>query len=225
MFTGTCFLGSGNDSGKSNRLNNRHKAIIGTNSAMFLGATVLDLGCHDGRWIFAAINAGAKEVVGIEARDVLINKAYFNLDKEGVIPSKYSLINGDITKDLLKIGKTFDIILCLGVLYHIPDCVKLLFDLAELGPKYIIIDSETVKSSKPIFYLKLERTIDISNGIGNHEALVSIPSFEAIKTTLKYLNYTIKQYNWASNTKDWYGCSDYKYNRRITMLATKNTLC
>jgi hypothetical protein len=40
------------------RLNLRHQAMIGDNLDIFEGAKVLDIASHDGRWSFAALQAG-----------------------------------------------------------------------------------------------------------------------------------------------------------------------
>src|ERR1017187_9318082 len=66
-----------------NRLNQRHRACIEWNEAMIRGKCVLDLASHDGRWSFAALKAGATKVVGIEARDHLVQAARSNLHEYG----------------------------------------------------------------------------------------------------------------------------------------------
>src|SRR4051794_3513629 len=71
------------------RLNLRHKAIVGVNRDAFDGARVLDLASHDGRWSFAALEAGAKEVIGVEARQDLVTHAHANLTYYGVDPARY----------------------------------------------------------------------------------------------------------------------------------------
>ena len=43
------------------RLNSRYRAIISANKSLFDGARVLDLASHDGRWSYAALDAGDVE--------------------------------------------------------------------------------------------------------------------------------------------------------------------
>jgi len=57
------------------RLNLRHEAIFGENTDIFEGRRVLDIASHDGRWSFAALQAGAASVVGIEGRPELVASA------------------------------------------------------------------------------------------------------------------------------------------------------
>jgi hypothetical protein len=50
------------------RLNTRYRAIIGGNEQHLRGRRVLDVASHDGRWSFAAVQAGCAHVTGIEAQ-------------------------------------------------------------------------------------------------------------------------------------------------------------
>ena len=59
------------------------------------GPRVLDLGCHDGRWSFAAIEAGACHVIGSEARAQLAKK------RRRIQPAvAYDIVTGDAIEAL-----------------------------------------------------------------------------------------------------------------------------
>lgn len=87
----------------------------------FAGKTVLDIGCWDGYWSFYAERRGAKHVLATDdasqnwagskglmlARELLKSKVEPKLDV-----SIY---------ELEKLSKHFDIVLCLGVYYHLVD--------------------------------------------------------------------------------------------------------
>src|ERR1700688_4976038 len=76
------------------RLNARWRAVIDWNKAVLTGRRVLDLGCHDGRWSFAALEAGACHVIGIEARAHLARKAAENLSYYGAPANAYDIVTG-----------------------------------------------------------------------------------------------------------------------------------
>ena len=78
------------------RLNLRHDAIFVENKDIFEGKRVLDISSHDGRWTFAALNAGAASVVGIEARPELVANCIENLEHYGVTPDRYTFYTGDV---------------------------------------------------------------------------------------------------------------------------------
>ncbi len=222
MFTGTCFVRSGNNPGNPVRLNKRHKAIIEHQAAIFHGATVLDLGAHDGRWMFAALRAGACKVIGIEGRAALVAAAHRNLRLEGLTPEQYELIQGDITRLVPELKVRCDVIMCLGVLYHVLDCFRLLADIVSLRPKHIIIDTAVTPSPQPLAILKLEDASSISSGLSDRpQALVSIPSQSAIQLILEHGGYRVDSYDWHSASgQDWEGCQDYRDHGRVTMYAT-----
>jgi len=87
----------------------------------FRGKTVLDLGCWDGYWSFYAEQRGAKRVLATDdvsqnwarSSGLLLAKELFGSNIE---------TNLDVSVyDLEKLGETFDIVLCLGIYYHLVD--------------------------------------------------------------------------------------------------------
>lgn len=60
------FLETSSTAAGKDRLNLRHVAIIEEHCKILSGSRVLDIASHDGRWSFAALQAGATHVTGIE---------------------------------------------------------------------------------------------------------------------------------------------------------------
>ena len=87
----------------------------------FKGKTVLDIGCWDGYWSFYAEKRGASEVLASD--DVTQNWAGGNglrLAKQ-LLGSKVEVNQRLPVYDLASLGRRFDIVLCLGVYYHLID--------------------------------------------------------------------------------------------------------
>jgi tRNA (mo5U34)-methyltransferase len=87
----------------------------------FRGKSVLDIGCWDGYWSFYAERRGATEVVALD--DFTQNwstPAGIYLAKE-LLESKIEIIPDWSVYDLGKFGRRFDVILYLGVYYHLWD--------------------------------------------------------------------------------------------------------
>jgi tRNA (mo5U34)-methyltransferase len=87
----------------------------------FRGKTVLDIGCWDGYWSFYAEKRGAKEILAVD--DFSQNWSR----EEGILLAK-ELLNSRIeinprvsVYELGSLGRTFDIVLFLGVYYHLVD--------------------------------------------------------------------------------------------------------
>jgi len=87
----------------------------------FLGKSVLDIGCWDGFWSFYAEKRGASSVFGTD--DISQNWSTgkgIHLAK-ALLGSKIEIDQSISIYDLAKLERKFDIILCLGVYYHLVD--------------------------------------------------------------------------------------------------------
>jgi len=87
----------------------------------FRDKSVLDVGCWDGRWSFYAERHGARDVLATD--DVSQNWS----TGEGLTLARQILqsqieVNQDLSiYQLGSLGRTFDIVMCLGIYYHLHD--------------------------------------------------------------------------------------------------------
>jgi SAM-dependent methyltransferase len=95
------------------------------------GKRVLDLGCHEGGYAIELGLHGAS-VVGIEGREAHAVKGRFVA--ESLRLGNVSVVEGDVRDATAERYGTFDIVLCLGILYHLGahDAVRLLEQVAAL---------------------------------------------------------------------------------------------
>jgi len=87
----------------------------------FTGKSVLEIGCWDGYWSFYAERRGARRVLATD--DVTqnwANGAGLRLAKK-LLKSSVEVNQGVSIYEASKLGETFDIVLCLGVYYHLVD--------------------------------------------------------------------------------------------------------
>lgn len=130
------------------RLNGRHAAIITKNADLLSGKRVLDIASHDGRWSFAALQAGAAHITGIEPRQELIDNAHETFNHYGVSPDRYEFRCGDVF-DLIG-DIQVDVVLCLGFYYHTIRHAELLDRIDRTGARMVVIDTEvTPKQDSP----------------------------------------------------------------------------
>lgn len=219
--------------GYAERLNWRYRAIIESNSELISGARVLDIASHDARWTFAAISAGAERVVGVEAREHLIKHGYDNMMFYNVPPEKYELIQRGIHEAILEFSPhEFDVVFCLGFLYHTPKPFWLLEQIARLNPHTIVLDVKIFKNKEPVVKLTEDET-EIEGSavaIGKKKTLVFLSSVPAIKMMLEELGYDQLQFfPWdkvfAENPslRNEKHMVDYRTGERVTITAKKNT--
>ena len=210
------------------RLDARWRAIIGWNEAILAGRRIVDLGCHDGRWSFAALRAGARHVTAIEARAHLAEKAMGNLSHYGVAADACRIVVGEAVETLRELpAGSIDVVMCLGFFYHTLEHMRILLEAKRLGAEYLIIDTAISPSEQPIVALAFEAVDDTRNAIdygltGCQRVLVGSPSRSGLLAMLDYLGYQAEFFDWQNNrVEDWAGLPDYAAHLRVTMRAQR----
>jgi len=101
---------------------------------------ILDLGCLEGMFGIEFALHGS-QVVAIEGRDVNLAKARFT--KDALLLDNIELTRDDVRNLSKETHGLFDIILCLGILYHLdaPDVLLLARRMFEVCERAVIIDT------------------------------------------------------------------------------------
>ena len=103
------------------------------------GLRVLDLACLEGMYALEFARRGA-EVVAIEGREANLEKARFAARALGL---EVDFRLGDVRELTRQDHGQFDVVLCLGILYHLdaPDVFRLLERMAEVCRRALVIDT------------------------------------------------------------------------------------
>jgi tRNA (mo5U34)-methyltransferase len=80
------------------------------------GKTVLDIGCNAGFYSFEMKRRGAARVLGIDEDERYLEQARFVADELGVRDCEFRRLN---TYDVAVLGERFDLVIFMGVLYHL----------------------------------------------------------------------------------------------------------
>jgi predicted nicotinamide N-methyase len=187
------------------RLNLRYEAIFAENRDVLAGARVLDIASHDGRWSFAALKTGAAEVVGIEAREDLVQAARANLAHYGEDESRFRFIAGDVLDVLRTERLDVDVVLCLGFLYHTLRYGELMRRIRDLEPRHLLVDTQVIPGERArVVQLAKERVESQSNAAEDPytyrgRALIGIPSVPAVKFLMRTYDFEIERFSdWRS---------------------------
>jgi len=142
------------------------------------GKTVLDIGAWDGFFSFEAEKRGASRVVALDGgvwRVDSIGKAGFEFARK-MLHSKVEDVEMEVSQISLERLGTFDLVLFLGVLYHLPDPFDGLMKVASLAHRDIIIETHVdlveIKTPAIAFYPASECANDPSNWCGPNQAAV-----------------------------------------------------
>jgi SAM-dependent methyltransferase len=210
---------------RGHRLEGRAHALIETNKDIIRGARILDLASHDGRWMCAALEAGASKVVGIEAREHLVERTHQYLTEYGISKDKYHVIQGDIFEQLPLVPRnSIDVVFCFGIFYHIMHHFLLLSLIKQLGAKYLILDSVLINDKHESIRLFEEDVKRDGSSIetveGKDRALIGIPTTAAVTRMFKHLDFEYHFIDWDEfNFPSWKGLEDYRGKQRFSIVA------
>lgn len=157
--------------------------LLSAHHGAFHGKRVLDIACNSGFWSIQCALLGA-EVVGCDARPELIEQA--NLLKSIVGLSNVTfreLHFGNMTPQAL--GGTFDIVLKLGILYHLPSPLEALQRTIAMTQSHILLDTTVARMLWLAIRLWWEEPTDIRTT--GHASMVCSPSKHAVGLMLHHL--------------------------------------
>jgi hypothetical protein len=212
------------------RLNLRYDAIFAENREIFADARVLDIASHDGRWSLAALETGAKSVVGIEAKPELVANAEANLASYVDDDTRYSFYTGDVLEVLAHEPIDVDVVMCLGYLYHTLRYNELMRRIRDLNPRKVIIDTQVHPRAKgPFVRLTLDETGLQRDAVADEYSygdlvLTGLPSVPAIRMLARGYGYRVESFSdWGSLLRDnprARNVGDYADVSRVTLVLS-----
>jgi ubiquinone/menaquinone biosynthesis C-methylase UbiE len=102
----------------------------------------LDIGCHEGFYSLAMARRGVRKVVGVDAREENLRRARFVAEAMGVNGIEYRTARVEtLASDL---GRSFDLTLFLGVLYHVEDPMRCLRQVAAVTGELCVLETQVV---------------------------------------------------------------------------------
>ena len=227
------FLSRGVTGAWPERLNWRYENIFRRHLGVFDGKSVLDLGCNDGRWIHAALAAGAQHVLGVDGRAANLTLAEANLTACAYARSRYRLMHADLREPGAWEQHRADTVMMLGVLYHLPAPIELLRRVAAMRPSQMVIDTAVSSGRNPTIQLYAENTEIAGNGLGDGAGTVIVghPSESALSFALEHYGYSATVYRWGEAGADVDSRStiptrsaplrDYQMGRRVLIIADR----
>jgi SAM-dependent methyltransferase len=150
------------------------------------GKRVLDIACNSGFWSIQCALLGA-DVVGFDARPELIAQAELIKRITGVSTAEFRVLDfEDLRPETF--GGAFDIVLNLGLLYHLPDPLGALATTATMARELVLLDTAVFPSEDAFVRLKWEAPFDIR--MAAREGIAAEPSKRAVELMLRHLGLT-----------------------------------
>ncbi len=114
------------------------------------GASALDLACHEGWFSHRLLEWGAERVVGIDVREQNVRRADLIRDHFGISSSRLMFRQGDVLEsDPDEIGR-FDVVLVLGLIYHLERPLDAIRFARRTTGRVCIIESQLTRQDRPI---------------------------------------------------------------------------
>ena len=216
-----CLLESTRTIRSLSRLEARYDAIIGWNADRLAGARIVDMASHDGRWSIAAVAAGARSAVCVEARPELVESTRNNVRLAGLSPERFDIRCADAVAELAKLDGPFDILFCLGFYYHTMHHMQILMEARRLGCSMLLIDTGVIDVAEPVIHLFAEGIRDPRNtvdyvGTGQDTAIVGHLSRSALVLMMRSCGFAPEFRDWHSGRQDWTDLEDYRTFLRVT---------
>jgi 2-polyprenyl-3-methyl-5-hydroxy-6-metoxy-1,4-benzoquinol methylase len=187
------------------------------------GKRVLDLACNAGFWSLSAIHAGCDRVVGIEGRQMHVDQANFVFEVEGVERDRYEFVVGDIFETDLQQFGTFDVVLCLGLMYHISKHMNLMEKISEVNDDVLVIDT-TLSRARGSFLEVQRQSTDNPLSAVDHGVSMK-PTKQAVRDLAEVLGYSVvmlePDFRDAKGEPDWTGGHSYRGGSRRAFICAK----
>jgi SAM-dependent methyltransferase len=162
-------------------------------------AAVADLGCSEGYFSFEFAKRGSREVFGIDARARNIEKAELVRDLLGLPSCRFSI--GDVFGANLA-PASFDVVLLLGLIYHVEDPIGLMRHAATVARRLLIVETQLTKEQGPVAfgwgtpdalstrdYWAMRREDPATDDLSSTRGFSLIPSAPAVVSVLREIGF------------------------------------
>lgn len=194
--------------------------LVRLSGGSLAGKRVLDLGCNAGFWSLSAIEAGADFVLGVDGRQMHVDQANLVFDAKGVDPGRYRFEVSDVLELDLTAEAPFDIVLCLGLLYHVSKPFELMERISAWNTDLLVLDTTLDPHPGPYFRIRHQNLDEPRAAVDRGIALY--PTKEAVAALVREFGYRSVRMLRPRFTS-WEGSRSYRKGRRRAFICAKET--
>jgi SAM-dependent methyltransferase len=198
--------------------------LVGLFGGSLEGKRLLDLGCNAGFWSLCAAQAGCDYVLGIDGRKMHVDQANFVFEAKEVETDRYDFFLGDLFETDLRQFGTFDVVLCLGLIYHVSKHVELMEKISEVNNDVLVIDTTLSVANGSFLELRREDTKGFRTAVDR--GLVMHPTKQAVRDLVEEFGYSVSVleplFRNEKGELEWMG-RGYRTGRRKAFVCAKKT--
>jgi len=147
-------------------------------------STVLDIGCNSGFFSLDLATCGGQHVDGVDLRSYNIARAQFVKEHFGVGNVDFRVSDADD----LETGRQWDVVLNLGLLYHVLNPLQLLRRTYELCGRFAVVDTVVHREPVSAFFLVGDKNVD--DPTEGREDWELHPTYRATIETIQYAGFS-----------------------------------
>ena len=183
------------------------------------GKRILDLGCNAGFWSLKVIEAGCDFVLGIDGRQMHVDQANLVFEANRIDRSRYQFRTGNVFTNNFSDAGPFDVVLCLGLMYHISKPVELLDRIAAVNTDLLLIDTSVSGVGGASIRFRRESLDEPRNSV-DYET-VFILSRQAVIELAHSFGYSVVPLR--MNATNYEGMQPYLRGKRLAFMCAKKT--
>jgi tRNA (mo5U34)-methyltransferase len=115
-------------------------------------ATAIDLACSEGWFAHRLLDWGAKRVIGLDIREQNIHRARLMREHFAIPPERLELRRADLFDLPLIAKEQYDVVLLLGLVYHVEDPVGAFRRSRALTRSLMVVESQLTRQAAPIVH-------------------------------------------------------------------------
>jgi SAM-dependent methyltransferase len=151
--------------------------LVDAQGGSLKGKRVLDIACSSGYWAIQCALLGA-EVVAFEARPEQIELAKYVQKVVGLDNIQFEVLDfWEMAPE--KLGGTFDVVLNLGIFYHLSKPIEALERTMAMSHKHVLLDTAVYPANGPLIKLQWDDSEDIRMAV--QTGIAALSSKEAIE--------------------------------------------
>jgi hypothetical protein len=187
------------------------------------GKSVLELACNCAYWSARYAELGATRVVGLEGREECARQAELYWANNHFLPAGgFEVLRGNISaagdwRGLRERGP-FDVVLCAGILYHVPNYREILTWAAELTAEVLIVDTRVSDEAET----HIEEPGELFFNAIRETRLKIVPNRARLVATLRELGFAVETmpvgFGAQTGVRD---VDDYAAGRAVTLVARR----
>jgi tRNA (mo5U34)-methyltransferase len=115
-------------------------------------ATAIDLACNEGWFSHRMLEWGAARVIGVDIRPRVIRRAELMRSHFKISPERLEFRCADVFDLDTNVLGTFDVVLCLGLVYHLENPIGAIRTARKLTRGVCVVESQLTRQHDPIVH-------------------------------------------------------------------------